>query len=344
MIVLILTIKMLILEYIWLDCNNKFRSKTKVTPLKNIDETKGLLNPISYPIWNYDGSSTGQATTKDSEVLLKPDYVCKDPFRNNEMAYIVLCSLYTNDQPHRDNTRSIAEKIFKQKPDAKPMYGFELEFFVYQDGKPIGFKEEMKSQADYYCGVGTDNAIGRTYIEDVLGKCLFAGINLTGLNAEVAPSQWEFQVCEIGLRACDQFMVLKYIMERTAENYGYTINYDPKPLDGDWNGSGCHTNFSTEEMRNENGYLVIKDALVKLEKKHEEHMKLYGSNNDKRLTGKHETADHKTFSWGVGNRGCSIRIPKITESLNRGYLEDRRPGANIDPYLVSSKIFETCVL
>ena len=341
----------IIAEYIWIDGYQKLRSKTKVFNLKLNTESCVNININNFPLWNYDGSSTNQASGDDSEVGLIPVSFYKDCFRNNEHCYFVLCETYFKNSPHETNTRHIANTIFKngESTDFKdPMFGLELEFFLYKDNKPLGmphFPNNLpQPQGMYYCGIGSGNAIGRHIIEKVLRRAYISDISITGLNAEVAPGQWEFQVCDIGIRACDHFIMFKYILERTAEEFNVSINYEPKPIEGDWNGSGCHVNFSTQNMREPNGYKIITESIEKLSKKHNEHMEIYGANNSDRLTGHHETASYKEFSYGVANRGCSIRIPNSTKNNECGYFEDRRPGANIDPYLVCSKIYETSCL
>jgi len=326
-------------EYIWIDGYGNTRSKTKV-----INSDTQLLLP-DLPIWNYDGSSTGQAPGNDSEVLIRPVAMYNDPFRINSR--LVLCeTLLPNMEAHPSNTRVKATEVFNLKPELEPMYGIEQEFFLYKGDRPAGFPEDPlhypSPQKDYYCGVGAQNAVGRDCIEECFAKCLQAGLSLTGLNAEVAPSQWEFQVCAKGIDASDQLYIMRYITNRVCEKYGYWMNIHPKPITGDWNGSGCHTNFSTKPMREEGGYQVILDAIEKLSKHHRLHMENYGLDNDKRMTGAHETASYDKFSYGVANRGCSIRIPRSTEADNKGYFEDRRPASNMDPYLVTGLLFSTC--
>jgi len=138
--------------------------------------------------------------------------------------------------------------------------------------------------------------------------------------------------------------VSRYMLNRISEKYGYAVELHPKPVKGDWNGSGCHTNYSTEPMRKEGGLAVIKKAMEALAEKHAEHMAAYGENNRERMTGAHETASYDKFSFGYADRGCSVRIGRDTEAAGKGYFEDRRPASNMDPYLVTGMLFKTtCV-
>jgi len=340
----------IVYEYIFLDANNSFRSKTKVMngPIK-LD--KNQLPDIHHiPEWNYDGSSTGQAEGKNSEVILKPVYVCLDPFRRNiKYSYIVLCELYLNEHtPHENNTRYVSNHIFKKYFHEKPWFGIEQEFFIKSPNTklPIGMSPNGNTppQADYYCGVGHGNCYGRPLAEDVLSHCLYSNLYITGLNFEVAPGQCEFQIRGEGITACDELLIFRYILSRAAEKYSVQIDLHPKPVKGDWNGSGCHVNFSTLEMRMRGGYRKIIESMDKLKKKHLEHLEIYGEDNEQRLTGLHETSSMTEFSYGIAHRGCSVRIPRETVQNKCGYFEDRRPASNMDPYLVCSKILETVMM
>ena len=324
----------MLFEYIWTDKSGNLRSKTKV--LKNNFIVSNLSD---IPIWNYDGSSTGQASGESSEVLLKPVYMCSDPFRTSSDRLVLCETLNADFTPHITNNRAKLGSLSDLINIHKPVFGFEQEFFVLPSDSNYEYEEAFKHrvQGDFYCGVGGNNVNIRSFAEEAMKMCLKAGLNITGMNAEVAPNQWEFQVCSEGLEACDQLYILRYILNIVGEKYNYKIDLEPKPFSNKWNGSGCHTNFSTLAMRTDTnrGYDNIMEFIYKLEYKHTEFMKHYGENNDKRMTGDCETASFDNFSYGVGDRTASIRIPNSVKDNNTGYLEDRRPGSNIDPYVIA---------
>mgnify|MGYP006074804689 FL=1 len=329
-------------EYVWIGGENELRSKTRVM------KKKETLTDI--PSWNYDGSSTKQTKGNDSEVIIKPVKMIKDPFREDG-DMLVLCETYKPDGiPLSNNHRVSAKQVFDKYPEEKPWFGLEQEYFLVNpvSGFPLGFDNEGRAaeQGRYYCSIGTGNAFGRIVVEEHLRVCIKAGLTISGINAEVAPGQWEFQIGPVeGIDASDQLLLARYMLERIAEKYTLNISYSPKLLKGNWNGSGCHTNFSTKHMREgidgKTGLEYIEDAIVKLSLKHKEHMAIYGKNNDKRMTGEHETASYDKFNKGVGNRGASIRIGNETNDNKKGYFEDRRPGANINPYQVTSMLLQT---
>ncbi|MEM3061958.1 MAG: glutamine synthetase beta-grasp domain-containing protein [Nitrososphaerota archaeon] len=323
-------------DYVWIGGEGELRSKTRV-----IYNTVNSLEDV--PTWNYDGSSTGQADGLNSEIFIHPKRLFRCPFRRSH-DFIVLCDAYTPDgKPAKYNHRYYANKIFEKYADQKPWYGLEQEYFIYDCDThlPVNFNPDRR-QGPYYCSVGGNNAFCREISEEHLFACLRAGIKISGTNAEVAPAQWEYQVGPVeGIDAADQLWISRYLLEKIAEKYDKYIVYHPKPLKGDWNGSGCHCNFSTKIMRDANGLNMIYHVIRKLEKKHMEHMEIYGEHNDERMTGLHETARYDTFTYGIANRNASIRIPVDTVRNGRGYIEDRRPAANCDPYLVTAKILET---
>lgn len=343
----------IVAEYIWIDGNGNLRSKARTLNWDKIRTNDGcgfIYKDHEIPLWNYDGSSTEQAAGNNSEVILYPCYAVPCPFRRNKNI-LIMCEAHKLDgESARNNNRSWAKKLFDKRLDAKPWYGLEQEFFMTdKDAIPLGFNEKSKKQGQYYCSVGTNNAFGRSIIDKHYELCLYAGLSISGVNAEVAPGQWEYQIGPVeGIEAGDQLYLSRYILQRIAEEFDVIINFEPKPLIGDWNGSGCHTNYSTLEMREgtneKEGLDYINNAIKKLEIKHDDHMKVYGTGNEQRMTGKHETASFDKFTWGVADRGASIRIPRDTEQNGCGYFEDRRPSSNMDPYLVTGIIFKTTVL
>jgi len=335
----------IIVEYIWIGGNLELRSKCKILgdfSLKSVED---------FPCWNYDGSSTNQASGCDSEVIIKPKTYYRDPFRKNFNSYLVLCDTYLpNGQPHSSNSRFRANEIFNKKLEEEPWFGLEQEYFLIdlETNKPFGMKNFIK-QGQYYCSVGGANAFGRKIIEEHMEACIYSGLKISGVNAEVAPGQWEFQVGPaFGIEAGDHLWMARYLLERITEKYNVRVEYGPKPFHGDINGTGCHCNFSTKNMREgvegKTGLEIIDEALVKLSLRHKEHMEVYGEGNRDRMTGHHETASYDEFSFGRANRGRSVRIGNETIDSRKGYFEDRRPAGNSDPYLVTSIIFETTCL
>lgn len=326
-----------ILEYIWLGGRKELRSKTRVINFF-------LPNDIAcMPEWNYDGSSTWQADSNgDTEIILKPCAVFKDPFRIilDSTCYIVLCDTYkSNGEPTDSNHRHNANIVF-EKTEEEPWFGLEQEYFLH-------FKNALEKQqynnSLHYCGYA-DNILERIIAEKHLEMCIEAGIKISGINAEVVSGQWEFQVgpCE-GIEAGDHLIVARFILERIAEKFDASVNYYPKPISHE-NGSGCHINFSTFSTRTENGIEIIHNYIQRLAETHSEDIKVYGENNHLRLTGNHETSSIDKFSWGIGTRNTSIRIPNQVSREKRGYFEDRRPAANIDPYQATVKLFKSCCL
>lgn len=333
----------MLVEYIWLDAYGNTRSKTRVIETPKTEEKKN----VEIPLWNFDGSSTGQANTDDSEVIIRPVAAYPDPFRGGD-CILALCETLNPDMsPHKTNTRHLASTVFDKHKLLEPLFGIEQEFFIEKNGKILAFMDPdnqpiWQPNGQYYCGVG-EHAHGRNVIEAAFKRCIVAGLTLTGFNAEVAPAQWEIQVCASGINAADQLTMLRYILNRTAESFSVSINYHPKPLSDLWNGSGCHVNFSTKSMRDKDGLTVIQNAIKNLESKHSYHMENYGRENNLRMTGKNETSEYDTFTQGVADRSASVRIPLDTFKNKAGYLEDRRPASNMDPYVVTRLLMETCV-
>jgi len=333
----------IILEYIWLAADQTIRSKCK-TVYNHPKDIKDIV------VWNYDGSSTGQAPGNNSEVLLVPSAMFHDPFRGAPHKLVFCKSTDTDGVEVVGSNRTYAENIFKNRMHEVPWFGIEQEYTLFEnDGKtPLGWPKGgfPAPQGPYYCAVGCGNVKGREVVEEHYDLCLKAGIRVSGTNAEVMLGQWEYQVgpCE-GLTSGDELWLSRYIMLRVCEKHDVIVSFDPKPIEGDWNGAGCHTNFSTKTMRENGSKEYVISLMDKFKEKHKEHIELYGEGNDRRLTGKHETASITEFSYGVADRGCSIRIPRDLHicDYKSGYIEDRRPASNMDPYLVTAKIAETCI-
>jgi glutamine synthetase len=308
-------------EYIWIDGTEptaRVRSKTKV-----ITDGRSDL-----PIWGFDGSSTNQAPGSNSDCVLQPVFSCPDPIRGGD-DILVMCEVMLTDMtPHVTNSRALLRPIAEQFESFEPLFGIEQEYTFFKEGRPLGFPPNgyPAPQAFYYCGVGADEVFGRDVVEAHLDACLRAGLGISGINAEVMPGQWEFQVG-------------RWLLYRIAEDFNVAATLDPKPVKGDWNGAGAHTNFSTNTMRE--SYEPIIAACEALGKRAAEHVENYGAGIEGRLTGSHETAPWSEFSYGVADRGASVRIPWQVEIDQKGYIEDRRPNANMDPYVVTRLVTET---
>lgn len=326
------------LEYIWLDGTEptqSLRSKTRIER-----DFSGKLEDC--PIWNFDGSSTNQAPGGSSDCLLKPVFICKDGGRRD--GYLVMCEVMNpNGTPHVTNGRATIDD-----DDNDFWFGFEQEYFLWnpETNKPLGFPANgyPAPQGPYFCSVGAANAFGREIVEEHLDVCIDSGLNIEGINAEVACGQWEFQVFAKGAKeAGDQTWIARYLLERTAEKYGIAINWHCKPLgELDWNGSGMHANFSNTTLRTCGSKETFDKICESFRPVVKEHIAVYGADNHLRLTGKHETASIDSFSYGVSDRGASIRIAPVTVDKGwRGWLEDRRPNSAADPYKVASRIIHT---
>lgn len=325
------------LDYVWVDGNDspRLRSKTKVVQLTERDDGSPEL---ALDAWNFDGSSTNQATTQDSERVLQPVRL----YRLSENHFVCLCEVFLpiRDKesgswlPHTSNKRYQLRHALKEQ-DTNMWLGFEQEYFFTKNGDNVFWPEgpgEPPNNNGYYCSSG-GTVMHRKLVRDHADMCRRVGVKIVGYNAEVAPGQWEYQCFgEDALVTCDNLWMSRYMLEIMAENNGLGINWLPKPHDG-WNGSGCHVNFSTKKMRETGGEELFKSILDKMEHAHEETMPWYGSQNRQRLNGGYETAPYDQFSYGVGSRGASVRIPTaVYEADWKGYLEDRRPASNCDPY------------
>ena len=324
-------------EYIWVDGH-------KPTPMLR-SKTKILDNSVKTPpIWGFDGSSTEQATGDRSDCMLLPVFSCPDPLRGGKNI-LVLCEvrLAQTGEPHPTNTRAKCAETAKKFAAHQMIFGIEQEYTMMRtNGRPYGFPEtegEPGPQGPYYCGVGAGRVMGREIIEEHTWACIEAGLMIEGTNAEVMPGQCEFQIgAADALTVSDHLMVGRWLLERIAEDHDVVISLAAKPQKGDWNGAGAHTNFSTKAMRS--SYEAIEAACESLSKRVDLHVSNYGHDIESRLTGKHETAPYNKFSYGVSNRGASVRIPWQVARDRKGYAEDRRPNANCDPYVVTQLLLD----
>lgn len=323
-------------EYIWVDGTEPtplLRSKTRIVPLG-----------AEPPIWGFDGSSTNQAPGDSSDCVLKPVMVTPDPTRGGDHKLVLCEVLGTDMSPHPSNTRAKAVAVAAEHGFHGALFGMEQEYTFFDPGtnRPLGWPVAgfPPPQGPYYCSVGAEVAYGRELVEEHMDACLAAGLAFEGINAEVMPGQWEYQIGPIGtVEIGDHMTIARWLLMRIAEEHGVSVSFDPKPVKGDWNGAGCHTNFSTQEMRE--SYDAIIAACHALGERAAFHIENYGHGVPDRLTGLHETCSFKDFKFGVSDRGASVRIPWHVHRDQKGYIEDRRPNANCDPYTVAALITET---
>ncbi|MEO8703701.1 MAG: glutamine synthetase GlnII [Kofleriaceae bacterium] len=327
-------------EYIWIDGQKptaKLRSKTKIIdgPVKSLSEL---------PDWGFDGSSTSQAEGHFSDCMLKPVKLVTDPL-HREHDILVLCEVLNADGTvHSSNTRAPLRAVSEKYADHDTWFGIEQEYTFFDGNHPLGWPERgfPAPQGGYYCGVGSDEVFGRKVVEAHAAACIKANLAICGTNAEVMPAQWEFQIGPLSpLEMADQLWLARWLLYRIGEDFGVSATLHPKPMKGDWNGAGAHTNVSTKATRADGGIKAIEAACERLGRRHAEHIKVYGAGNEERLTGKHETCSIHQFRYGVSDRGASIRIPMAAANEGKGYFEDRRPAANMDPYQVCTILIET---
>lgn len=333
--------------YVWIDgTGENVRCKDRVLD-------KRVERPEDAPHWQYDGSSTYQALGGNSDCSLIPRALYRDPFKAGCNDVIVLCDTYKPDgTPTNTNHRNKMQDAVDKVKEHEPWFGIEQEYTLLDmDGRPFGWPVAgfPAGQGPYYCGVGANKVYARDIAEAHALACLYAGVDFAGTNSEVMPSQWEFQCGPSpDMKGADDIWIARYILWRIAEEFGVVVTFDPKPMEGPWNGAGGHCNFSTKAMREENGIEAIKEAIEKLSQQQAKHIKAYdpkgGADNMRRLVGRLETSSIDKFTWGIADRGASVRISKGVANAKKGYLEDRRPSSNMDPYAVCHALLTTCLL
>ena len=336
--------------YIWLDGAEP--TQTLRCKMRVLQHSKGAMKIQDFPEWGFDGSSTNQACGHDSDLILQPVFFTNDPL-NAGANYLVLCEVLNPDgTPHPTNKRARLRELMKKAKKHEPWIGFEQEYTLFRGTQPLGWPERgyPAPQGPFYCGVGADEVFGREMIEEHTQACIDANLMIFGTNAEVMPGQWEFQIGYRGissesadpLTVSDHLWVARWLLYRIGEDFDISAKLHPKPMKGDWNGAGKHTNFSTKATRDpKTGMAAINKAIAALKANHNAHIAIYGHGIEERLTGRHETASYREFSSGVGHRGASVRIPRGVANQGYGYLEDRRPCANANPYEVAAMLIET---
>jgi glutamine synthetase len=327
-------------DYVWLDGYTPIQNMRSKIRILEVDKLPTSAKQL--PEWSFDGSSTQQAPGDESDLILKPVKMISSPLQDKDdewECYIALCEvMLPNGKPHPSNTRNELAKTKKNEF----LFSAEQEYVLLdaRTVRPLGWPMKEgeivfpNPQGRYYCGAG-DFVKGRNFVEKHTSFSHRAGLHIQGTNAEVMLSQWEYQLGVLpAVDLADEMILSRYLMDRLSEYFNFIITYEPKPIQGDWNGSGCHINFSTKTMR-EDGYdeSYSNSVLEQLEKDHTEHIKVCGPGTERRLTGDHETCHINKFKSGIGDRSASIRIPASAVKDNF-YMEDRRPSANCDPYEV----------
>ena len=326
-------------EYIWID-------GTEPVPLMR-SKTRILEDGKEPPVWGFDGSSTNQAPGENSDCVLQPVKVCPDPIRGGDDV-LVLNEVLLPDtmEPHPTNTRAACVEVAEKFESHEMWFGLEQEYTFFEHGRPLGWPDQgyhyPAPQGPYYCGVGAIEIAGRGIVEAHTTACMDAGLNISGTNAEVMLGQWEFQIGPSGtVEVGDEIWLARFLLFRIAEDFGVNASISSKPIKGDWNGAGCHTNFSSKEMRDNYDAVITACEALGAEGKPEEHLAGYGHGTEERLTGLHETAHWSEYRYGVSDRGASVRIPWQVHQDQKGYAEDRRPNATCDPYIVAKLITQT---
>jgi glutamine synthetase len=339
-----------ILEYIWIDKSGNLKSKYRT-----------VYPEFSYERYHHIVAENWSSpfSFNEVEIALIPVAHYRNPFFQIGRSFLILCETHhiIDKETYistESNFRCAAVEVFNKRSNLQPWFGIEQEYFLMEpqgtrvSNKPLAFAKEEAPQPQggvYACSVGNRTIFFRKLAEKHYEYCLEAGLKISGINAEAAPSQWKFQIGPCcGISAGDELWVARYILHKLSEEFGVNVSFDPKPLANPWSGSGLHTNFSTIETReNDDGLQSIYKYIDRLSKRHDEHIAVYGDNS-KRLNGTCSTSDVLTFSYSTGKRNTSIRIPNSVLQSGCGYLEDRRPASDADPYRVTAAIFSSACL
>ncbi|GJQ88142.1 hypothetical protein Trydic_g13147 [Trypoxylus dichotomus] len=333
-------------EYVWIDGTGE-HLRSKARTLEYIPD-----NHKEVPPWGCDSNASMLPVPKETDVLLVPVAMYNDPFRrsNNKL---VLCDTYEFDgKPLPTNNRKSCCEALNKVCDQEIMWGLEQQYMVMDmDERPYGWPVclgEPRRHKGYYCAVGGDKVFARELSESHYRACLYAGVQIASTHPDAVPGQWEFQIgVSPGIKGPDDLWMARYILARISEEYGLYTCLHPKRFDN-MPGCSCHVNFSTKVTRKDNGLSTLEGYMQKLSKRHEEHLRKYdpygGQQNKLRLTGKDGTSAVDNFTSGVGDKSLSVRITKETETKKKGYIEDRRPASNSDPYAVCDMVVRTCLL
>jgi len=311
----------IIFDYVWLDGADPagLRSITHVHYRRFFSLT------ASPPIKTFAGLSTNQSNEELSDCLLVPVRVYPNPFRAN--GKLVLAEVCTPEkQPHASNYRHSLAQVTRTTRSKGPLFGIEQEYYLTRNPGQDIFKSDTN-----YCGVGTASVFSRAIVARHLDLCLITNIHITGYNAEATRGQWEFQVGpDDPLTVADDLIIARYILLRLAEEDNLNVSFNPVPENMSFNMSGAHVNFSDRKTRCANGLSALEQKIHKLETSHIEAIAILGTDNERRLRA--NNPKYQSFKSGRLDRSAAIRIPLLTVRKNSGHFEDRRPGANINPY------------
>jgi glutamine synthetase len=319
-------------EYVWLDGKGQTRSKCKT-----MDKTPSGCDDCT--IWTFNGACTDQAEAVSSDVYLVPRKVFTDPIRGAPHVLVVCECITQAMEPAKGNFRAECAEVMEKFANSDPWFGLEQEYVLMDDqGTPL-----TVAAGDNYCGRGALSL--PKYMREIMGdhyaQCLSAGIKISGMNCESGRAQAEFQIgpCK-GLNAGDHMIAARHTLHKCANRYRCAVSFKGYHSDIEVP-SGMHVNFSSRETRGDGGLIIIEKVCRALGRRMKEAIGVYGGENAERLCGKKDTSEMNSFSFAIADRTASIRIPRSVGIVAKGYLEDRRPSANSDPYRVTAFVMKT---